>query len=121
MADITSTKPVGPIVKVELFRDEGRNILIEQTTPVQSLAEMAVGVAKPTFLANLTVNLQTPRGAVPLPVRVPIDAVDILEAFNVFEAQAEAKMPEIMRKKRQDIEDHMKRQMLANPGIIQAP
>lgn len=108
-----------PIHKVELFREEARNLVIEQHTPVQSLAEMASGIAKPSFFANISVQIPGPHGQpIPLTVRLNILADDIQHAFDEFDAQSQARVPVLVQQKVDELKAGMRRMALANAGPV---
>ena len=92
-----SEKPTpGPIVRVEIYRDEGRGLIIEALTPATwSLADLVA--ATPKFFALINVTINTPMGPQPINLRVPIEAASITEAFDRLEDQCNAKVPAMVR------------------------
>lgn len=105
------------IVKVDLFRDENTGLVIEQTTPIQSLADIVTaGAFNPVFTAAVSININTPQGPAPIQLHVPIEAPDIQAAFANFREQAEKKIPDLAKKKVEEIQAHMRKSALASGG-----
>lgn len=102
---MSSIPPVsGPIVKVELYRDVGRNRIIEVNTPVAGAA-----AGETEYVATVYSDIPTPRGPIQLPIRVVINAFDITAAFQQYDDQVAASLPALVEAKRGELLAHMQR------------
>jgi hypothetical protein len=74
-------------------------------------------LGKITYYAQVHANV----GGEPMPISVPLDASDIHEAFDVMEAQVNAKGQGIVRENLKRMQAEMQRAQIAQGGRMQLP
>ncbi len=108
MIEVPPPKAAPKIHALQKYVDE-RGYMIDMLT--EMVNGLPMGESK--FFALHDETLKTPRGAMPVSIKVPLEAQNITEAFAVFEEQSKIGIPVILDKMKKHMEAMMLKQSLA--------
>ena len=109
MIEVPTPKDPPRIRALQKYVDD-RGYMIDMLTEVID----GLPMGKVEFFALHDETLKTPRGAMPVSIKVPLEAQTITEAFAVFEEQSKIGIPIILDKMKKHMEAMMLKQNLAN-------
>lgn len=92
----------------------------ERGYQIHALSELVDGLplGKVEYLALVEERVRHPNNSlIPIPLKVPLDATSVEEAFKVFEEQCKAKVPDMIKRIQDSMRDHARKQSLALGGF----